>query len=158
MPEPTKDGIIGLEEERGEILAGSWMALRNDDASEPVTLASIDIDNPHVRNVLQVENTQELTELFALIDKNADGELEFEEACWHYIIELDYFCLDRPEVPRYEPAAGTWAEFVSQIDKDYVVREDESTNGVMYIEEDDWAAAMAEVSLFEDMDAQQLAH
>lgn len=55
---------------------------------------------------------------------------------------------------RYEFEAGSWDEFKSQIDLNYV---NGLTNGDVHIMEGDWAAAMYEVSLFEDMDAQQIA-
>lgn len=62
----------------------------------PITIDTIDFNDPAVQRHLQVTTQAELEALFAIVDKDGNGEVTFEEVCRHYVSDTDLVCGEDP--------------------------------------------------------------
>ena len=58
--------------------------------------------------VLGVSSSDELTELFKLIDKNSDGVIDGTEACRYYVADYDFICEKFDHKPTWMAHLDYW--------------------------------------------------
>lgn len=84
--------------------------MRIDD--QPITLITIPISDPMVKEILGVATDEELI----VLDKNSDGVIDYEEACRHYIVDFDYFCRSEQLSQHFTVTTNLFERFWNSMD------------------------------------------
>lgn len=116
--------------------------MRIDD--QPITLITIPISDPMVKEILGVATDEELI----VLDKNSDGVIDYEEACRHYIVDFDYFCRSEPLSQHFTVTNNLFERFWNSMDQ--IIAHDD------VIEQSVWASAVTDVDIFANMTEEQI--
>ena len=93
----------------------------------------------------------ELEALFAIVDKDGNGEVTFEEVCRHYVSDTDLVCGEDPYAMKKEIIEP---DFISQdhFDGFWLAFDSDYMNGdLTEVQRDDFILAVAEVNMFDYM-------
>lgn len=125
-----------------------------DSVRSAITIDTIDISNPEKQAALGISTQAELEALFSQIDRNLDGELDYNEACRHYVSNNPLFCPSDRQGLVTDPDFYTPTEFDHfwwQFDEDHM------SVDLNAVEREDWIEAVAEVNMFSEMTAEEVA-